>query len=147
VLQQTYTIAGAIVGVSGGVLMIAYLLFNLKYDSIRRRRAILVLSRRPQLNSREFATKFFPESPETAEKLRESLAAYLQLDLGGLLPDDDLNAICDAQTDDPSLVWHLEQEFDLGETFTEHEEFLEIEKSIRTFRKLLEFVKNRSANS
>lgn len=147
IVQNRYPATGVVTMVAGSVLISVYLLFNTIYDWVRHRQAASILSDRTQLNSDEFAARFFPESQEMAANLRDSLAEFLKLDLGGLLPDDDLNAICDAQTDDPSLVWHLEQEFQLGDTFTEYEEYLEIEKKIGTFRQLLEFVKDKSSNS
>ena len=145
-LPRAHAMWGAIVMTIGGTVFAVCLIASVSYNWLRHRQANNQLRDRPQIDSVTFGTRYFAHNPYRAglaARLRDSLATYLKLPLEGLLPDDDLNEVCDARTDDPSLVWYLEEEFQLGETFSDADEFESLEQKIRTFRGLVSFVESR----
>ena len=145
-LQQWQPTAGAVVMVLGGLACAIYVLAQVGYDWWRKSVSVSTLRTRTQLDSNAFAAKYFAgkkQREQLAARIRDSLAAYLKLNLDGLLPDDDLNEVCDAQTDDPSLLLHFEDEFQLGQTFETAEEFEMVQSKTRTFRELLKYLETR----
>lgn len=151
-IVQSNVESAAIIGttgmVLGGALIAVSLVARAGYDAFRKHRAVTALDDRHKLDAATFGETYFADSPERANlaaRVRDALSGYLKLNLDGLRPDDDLDQILDAQTDDPSLVWHLEETFNLGHTFNDAETFDRIHKSLRTFRGLLEFVESRIA--
>ena len=142
-LQPVMPVTGAALMATGVGIASLYLLGNVTYDYRCHCRAKTLLRSRRQLDAATFGTTFFPNHVFLAAKLRNCLADYLNLNLDGLLPDDDLNQICNAQTDDPSLLFHLEDQLGLAKTFETAEDFQTIEPSLRTFRGILCFVATR----
>ncbi len=134
------------IAIFGGVLCTTHILYCVLYSYIRKRRAKLTLRKRKQLDAEAFGLLYFPESTERAQiaaQVRDALSDYLKLNLDGLQPEDPLDVILDTRTDDPSLLWHLEDVFQLGQTFEKPEEFEVIHRSIVTFKDLVEFVDSR----
>lgn len=145
VIYEAYPVPGKWLLGSGFACVSFYLVSELGFSWYQRRKAKSILCKRPQLHSEEFGRYYFSETPERAmlaAKIRDSLALYLKLPLEGLLPDDNLNEVCDAQTDDPSMLWHLEEEFGLKPLDDFGDVFDSLEKELRTFRGVLEYVEN-----
>lgn len=143
---ESAALIGAVSMVVGGLLLAIYMIANVSYEGFRKRRAVTTLKDRQQLDATTFGATFFAESPERANlaaRVRDALSGYLKLNLDGLQPDDDLNEILNAETEDPSLLWHMEETFELGQTFNDAEDFEQIYESLGTFRDLLNFVEER----
>jgi hypothetical protein len=145
-VQQWAPITGAVFMVTGGAMAATHLLGHVTYEVYRRRQARSILRNRPQLDSVSFGVAFFNDTVDRASlaaRLRDSLAEFVKLPLEGLRPDDNIDDVLYTDTTDPSLIWHLEDEFQLGQSFADAETFNSTRQSLHTFRDLLAFLEER----
>ena len=110
----------------------------------RRRRARRVLAGRERLPSTTFGQQHFRHSDDSAHLaaiIRDALAQHLARDLDGIHPDDllweDLHIDLEA---DPHFFWLLEERLDLSLIGEDAHRFLDVQRSVKTFRDLVEVV-------
>ena len=114
----------------------------------KRRRAHTLLAGRQQLSSEAFGQQYFrdEEQAQFAAATREALAEHLGRRLDGLRPDDllwdDLHIDLEA---DPQFFWLLEEKMDIDLIGEDAGRFVKLQRSVNTFRDLVEAVLQASA--
>ena len=111
----------------------------------RRRRASELLAGRESLSSATFGQRYFRNGEEEAHLAawtRDALAQHLARELDGMHPDDllwdDLHIDLEGDAD---LFWLLEERLEIHLIGEDAEGLLEVQRSIKTFRDLVEAVR------
>ncbi|MEN1682252.1 MAG: hypothetical protein AAGJ46_21970 [Planctomycetota bacterium] len=130
------------------VIGVGFMAFFLIRDKRRQKSAQSALATRPQLSDKAFVDRYYADSPAMAEvavRLREILAAHLELDLGGLQPTDRLEADFHAELEArPDLFIEIEEAFDVSTTvFDDEPDHFPALKAMQTFDDLVSYVLDR----
>lgn len=136
---------------SNPFLIIALLIGTIFFfDLVRRRRTASRVKERQQFEGSEFGRLFFPDPAvsDIAVRTRSTLAKYLEMDLGGIRPednlDDDLNV---GIGENIELLWDLEKEFGIDFEVEKLDKFEKLTASVTTFSDLVHAVAERVESS
>ena len=137
-VYQVAGLVGVVLVVGGGVFL---------HDLLNRRRALRLLSSRPQLAPHEFGRSYFGESTKRAAlaaELREILRHHVPFALDGLTPDDDLvrDLRMDALDSMAAVELLLEVEARLGIEVPDS-----VAENLRTLRDLVDYLEPRVAST